>query len=491
MGDKTPIVHWFREDLRLDDNAGLAEAVATGRPLIALYVLEEVEDWPLGGASTWWLHHTLASLSDRLVKHGVPLILRKGKAGQIIPDLLKQAGAQHISWTRRYGPAAVERDKALKSDLTEQGIEVLSAKGTVLFEPFEIKTKQGNPYGVFTPFWKAMQAAIREGALPAAIEAPDSMTAPAAELSEKLASDSLGDWQLLPTKPDWAGGLRDSWTPGEAGAQDRLTEFLDTALKGYADNRNIPGTVGTSRLSPHLHHGEISPRRIWHVVQDHISANPDHESDAMVFLSEIAWREFSIQLLFHNADLPEKPLKRKFTAYPWASDYQQALQRWQKGQTGYPIVDAGMRELWHTGWMHNRVRMIVGSFLVKHLRIPWQEGEAWFWDTLVDADLASNSASWQWIAGCGADAAPYFRVFNPITQSEKFDPKGAYIRRWVPELKDLPDKLVHFPADAEDMLLRAAGVRLGSTYPRPIVNHAEARKAALAGYKKVKEAADA
>ncbi len=300
-----------------------------------------------------------------------------------------------------------------------------------------------------------------------------------------LPSDPLDDWDLLPSKPDWAGGLRESWTPGEQGAAKRLKAFLDSPIETYADDRDRPDLVGTSRLSPHLAHGEISPRTIWHEVDKAVRAGHVPAKQADKFRAELGWREFSYNLLFHNPDLPTDTLRPEFNAFPWKTD-DAALKAWQRGQTGFPIVDAGMRELWETGWMHNRVRMIVGSLLVKHLLIPWQEGERWFWDTLVDADPANNAASWQWIAGCGADAAPYFRIFNPMLQGERYDPEGAYVRRFVPELARLSSKYIHQPWTAPESVLDEAGIRLGRDYPLPVVDHKTGRQRALDAYQSLK-----
>jgi deoxyribodipyrimidine photo-lyase len=369
----------------------------------------------------------------------------------------------------------------MKAALKTRGIAVQSFNASLLYEPWEITSKQGTPLKVFSPFWRAVQA---KGDPAEPLAAPKTLAPP----QTVPRSDELDSWALLPTRPDWAGGMRAAWTPGEAGALRRLERFLDEAVGDYKAKRDIPGTDATSALSPHLHFGEISPRRIWHAARMASEARSNEPMDrgTASFLSEICWREFSYNLLFHNPDLPEVSLRREFEEFPWREDAD-GLEAWKRGRTGYPIVDAGMRELWHTGWMHNRVRMITASFLIKDLLVHWREGEAWFWDTLVDADLASNSASWQWVAGCGADAAPYFRIFNPILQGEKFDGDGAYVRRWVPELAKLPDSVIHKPWEARPMELSQAGVTLGRTYPHPIVDHAGARKRALDALETIKK----
>lgn len=471
-----PALVWLRQDLRLADNPALHAAVESGRPVVVVYVLDEEGPWPLGGASRWWLHGALEALGADLAKRGVPLTLRRGGASEEITRLIKQTGADTVFWNRCYEPAAVARDTALKKQLTDAGVAVEGFNAALLFEPWEVRTGAGGPFKVFTPFWRACRAQhihTETAAAPKRIEA--------AKATKSL---TLADLALLPTKPDWAGGMREEWTPGEAGARARLSAFLDDALDGYDANRNRPDLIGTSRLSPHLHFGEIGPRQIWRAVETFVEAHPAMRGEADKFLSEIGWREFSTHLLFHNPNLPDANWKAQFDHFPWETNAE-GLEAWRRGRTGYPIVDAGMRELWTTGWMHNRVRMIVASFLIKDLMIHWREGEAWFWDTLVDADLANNAASWQWVAGSGADASPYFRIFNPVTQGETYDPDGAYVRRWIPEIAALPDKVIHKPWTATPEALSDAGIELGRTYPRPIVDHGEARTRALAAYKTI------
>ncbi len=473
-----PVIVWFRQDLRLADNPALQAAAATGAPVIPVYILDDDApgDWRPGGASRWWLHHSLASLASDLQQLGGQLVLMKGEAQEQLDALIEQTGADAVFWNRLYDPWARKRDEAIKSSLKDRGVRARSFNGSLIVEPWDIATKTGNPYKVFTPFWKSLKADHTP--------AEPTGRPNALQLHAHEGGLSLDDLDLLPTKPDWSGGLQENWTPGEAAAHGRLGQFLKAAVSDYSDRRNLPGQSGTSRLSPHLHFGEISPRQVWHAVKQSDHART---GGADTYLSEIAWREFSYNLLYHFPDLPEANFQSKFDAFEW-DECEDTLKAWQKGQTGYPIVDAGMRELWATGWMHNRVRMIVASFLIKDLFIHWRRGEDWFWDTLVDADLASNAASWQWTAGSGADAAPYFRVFNPVGQSEKFDPKGDYLRKWIPELADLPDKVIHAPWTADHAVLTRAGVSLGKTYPKPIVDHSEARKRALAAFEKIKDA---
>ncbi|MDX1484860.1 MAG: deoxyribodipyrimidine photo-lyase [Alphaproteobacteria bacterium] len=468
-----PVIFWFRQDLRLEDNPALRAAAKTGRPLVAIYILDEgtAGAWPMGGASRWWLHRSLAALRDDLQGRGVGLVLRRGDGAEILPALATELGARGVYFTRAYEPAAAAKENSVAEKLSESGVEAHRFGGALLFEPDAITTKAGEPFKVFTPFYKACLAET----VPQPVRGVPELH----PCDARPGGDSLEDWGLLPTAPDWSGGLRESWTPGEAGAKDRLETFLMDALETYPEGRDRPGDQATSRLSPHLHFGEISPRALWHRVDMQAKARePSLAGAASAYLRELVWREFSYHLLFHFPDLPEAPFRPQFADFPWLND-RDALAAWQRGRTGYPLVDAGMRELWHRGWMHNRVRMVTASFLVKHLLIPWQEGERWFWDTLVDADLANNAASWQWVAGCGADAAPYFRIFNPVLQGQKFDPDGRYVRDWVPELAALPDKFIHCPWEAPADLLRENGIRLGHDYPEPIVEHAFARARAL------------
>jgi deoxyribodipyrimidine photo-lyase len=464
----SPLLLWFKQDLRLTDHPALLAACATGQPVLPFFILEEGGDTrPLGGASRWWLHHSLQSLQQDLVRYGVRLILKRGKADKIIDELISETGASGVFWSRCLDPASLKRDNAIQTSLRARNLSAENFNSALLFEPWQIKTKTGTPYQVFTPYWKACLAAPP----PAPAEAaPQKIRA-----YEGASGLELEELELLPQKPDWAQGLREEWQPGEAGAQARLRHFLFGAITGYKTNRDFPAQSGTSRLSPHLHWGEISVRQLWHALMPLTFSAPE---GATHFLRELGWREFAHHLLFHFPAMETRPLNRRFENFLWLED-ESGLKRWQQGKTGIPIVDAGLRELWHTGWMHNRVRMIVGSYLVKDLLISWRQGEAWFWDTLVDADVANNSCGWQWIAGCGADAAPYFRVFNPVLQGQKFDPAGAYVRRWCPELAALPDKYIHAPWQAPPEVLQAANLTLGSTYPLPMIDHKSARTRAL------------
>lgn len=473
MTSDAPVIVWLRRDLRIADNPALQAAVARGAPVIPLFILDEDTGWPLGGAARWWLNGSLTALAAKLAKLGTTLIMRRGAPDKVLRAIVQETGAATVLWNRCYEPAVIARDKAIKSDLQKGGISAESFNGALLFEPWELKTQAGNPFKVFTPFWRtAVSAPAPRKPLPA----PKKIHG----YGGKVTSDVLTSWKLPPVKPDWAVGLRDTWIPGEAAAQDHLNKFHEETVTEYVKSRDIPGETGTSRLSPYLAFGEISPHQVWHQA-NHWEPGAGQAG----FMRQIIWREFSAHLLYHFPQMPEAPLRPAFADFPWTRD-KKALRAWQQGHTGYPIVDAGMRQLWHTGWMHNRVRMVVASFLVKHLLLPWRTGEDWFWDTLVDADLANNAANWQWVAGCGTDAAPYFRVFNPVLQGEKFDGDGAYVRRWVPEIAGLPDAWLHKPWEAPDMELKKAGVVLGKTYPAPIVDHKTARIRALAAFKKIR-----
>ena len=401
---------------------------------------------------------------------GSRLVLRRGAADAVLAQLVRQTGATDIVRNRLYDPDAVRRDKRIEALHVESGVAVRSFNAGLLFEPWTIRSGQETPYRVFTPFWRRC---LREG-FDDPSGGPSALPAPAVW----SASDDLDDWRLRYGTPDWAVGLRAVWRPGEAGARKRLDAFLAEGLGRYHEDRDLPGAAGTSRLSPHLHFGEIGPRQIAAALQP-LARGPGPDA----FLRELGWREFSHHLLFHNPDMAGTNLRSEFDRMPWRDD-PDALRRWQRGLTGYPLVDAGMRELWTTGWMHNRVRMVTASFLTKHLLLDWRLGESWFWDTLADADRANNSAGWQWVAGCGADAAPYVRVFNPVAQSRRFDPRGRYLRQWLPELGRLPNDLLHAPWEAPPAALDAAGVRLGTDYPHPMVDHAAARERALEAYRR-------
>lgn len=460
--DMTAIV-WFRQDLRLEDNPALDAAVKSGAQVIPIFILDEVP----GAASRWWLHHSLKNFPH--------MILRRGRADTVLTEVIEETGAKAVYWNRCYEPQAAARDKKIKEQLKKSGIAVESFKASLLHEPWDIRNKQGGVYKVYTPFSKAC---LERGEPGKSLPAPKTVQW---KTAKTLKLDELG---LLP-KISWDKEFYDFWKPGAAGAQERLDDFLENGIHGYALGRDFPGRENVSRLSPHLHWGDISPRQVWNAVRLRQEAGEIAAADAEKFLKEILWREFSHHLLFEYPSLPEKPLDSRFEKFSWTGSKKQ-MNAWQAGMTGYPIVDAGMRQLWRTGWMHNRVRMIVASFLIKDLLIPWQKGAAWFWDTLVDADMANNSASWQWVAGCGADAAPFFRIFNPVTQGQKFDPAGAYVRHFVPEIARLPDKYLHNPWEAPDEVLKNSGIALGKTYPRPIVDHGQARQAALSAFKKLK-----
>ena len=474
-------LHWFRSDLRLSDNPALTTAAQSGE-VICLYILDEADDRlpsvkrdaaaqqtdASGGATRVWLHNALESLNADLDGH---LLLRRGPALTILRQLISQTGADKVTMTRRYAPHHAASDQQIQHALDEDGVSVSVISGNLLWEPEQITKQDGTPYKVFTPFY-------RRGCL--AAEAPR-RPLPRPEISFAPLPDggqTLEELALMPPLP-WAEQVTSNWTISEAGAKAALAAFVDpdpqAGLGCYADGRNFPAKPATSRLSPYLKFGQISPHHAWYAAEGEFH---DNDANLDMFRSELGWREFSYHLLHSNPDLKTTPLQAKFAQFNWLDDPEH-LRAWQTGQTGYPIVDAGMRELYQTGYMHNRVRMIVGSFLVKNLLLDWHHGEGWFWDCLFDADAASNTASWQWIAGCGADAAPYFRVFNPITQGQKFDPEGHYTRRFVPELAEMPSKYLFNPFEAPREALMRAGVRLGDTYPRPLVDVKSSRLRAL------------
>ncbi|MDR6285365.1 deoxyribodipyrimidine photo-lyase [Methylopila jiangsuensis] len=475
---EAPVLVWFREDLRLGDHPALAAALETGRPVTALYLYDDASPSlrPLGGASQWWLSRSLKALAQDCAALGLPFTVRKGAAATEIPKAVKEAGAAQTLWSRRYGAAEAKIDGEVQARLERAGVEVSTFNGRLLYEPWEVTSKAGTPLKLFSPFWRACQA---KGDPAPPLPRPTKRDVTAGPALDGLAVEDLA---LEPTTPDWAGGLRANWTPGEAGAREAVGAFLDDGLRGYAKNRDRPDLPATSRMSPHLRFGEVSPRQLWHAVEAAKAEGAANGTDVEKFRAELGWREFSYHLLHQHPELATRNVQPRFDAFPWSKPDPAQMRAWRRGLTGYPIVDAGMRQLWTTGWMHNRVRMICASFLIKDLLVDWREGEAWFWDTLVDADPANNAASWQWVAGCGADAAPYFRVFNPILQGEKFDPEGAYVKAFVPELKDVPTRYVHKPWEATEIELRAAGVTLGEDYPRTIVDHGKARDRALAAF---------
>ncbi len=441
MTPPMPALLWFRQDLRLSDNPALQAALTRGGAVIPVFIWspEEEGDWAPGAASRWWLHQSLARLSQDLERRGSHLVIRRGPTAQALEELVTETGASAVLWNRRYEPAAIARDAAVKSAVREHGLTADSFNGNLLFEPWTIQNSSGTPFRMFTPFWRVCQ---NQRLPPPAGEAPAQLAAPASWPH----SLPLSKLRLDPVV-DWAGGLREAWSPGEEGAHANLRRFGSKALAAYPAERDHPASYGTSRLSPHLHFGEISPGDVWRAIASQTRDNP---KECEAYLRQLAWREFAYHLLYHFPESIVRPLRPEFADFPWRMrpDWFNA---WKHGKTGYPLVDAGMRELWRTGWMHNRVRMVAASFLVKHLLISWKDGAAWFWDTLVDADLANNTLGWQWVAGCGADAAPYFRIFNPTLQADRFDPDGKYVRRWAPD----------------------------SLNVKPIVDHAEARARAL------------
>lgn len=458
---------WFRQDLRRTDNPALWHAARAGA-VVPIFILEDDDagSWAAGAASRWWLHHSLQALNRSL---DGKLQIFAGSAEKILADLVARWHVDAIYWNRCYEPWRVSRDRALKADL-QQHCVVNSYNGSLLWEPWQVSKQDGSPYRVFTPYYRKGCLDAEPPRLPLA--APDALDFAAVD-SAGVALDSLA---LLP-ELDWDSGFPALWSPGETGAADRLQQFLRGAVEDYRRGRDVPGQEATSRLSPHLHFGELSPNQVWHAAQHQLQQRGgDDNLDS--FLSELGWREFSHYLLFHFPSLPEQNFQSKFDRFPWRQDAQ-LLSAWQRGETGIPMVDAGMRELWQTGYMHNRVRMIVASFLVKNLRQHWHHGARWFWDCLLDADLANNSASWQWVAGSGADAAPYFRIFNPVTQGEKFDPEGVYVKRFCPELAALPKKYLHRPWEAPAEVLSAAGLKLGEQYPQPLVDLKLSRQQAL------------
>lgn len=463
-------IHWFRQDLRVSDNPALTLAAKHG-DVLPVYILDNARagEYAMGGASRWWLYYSLRSLNASL--NGA-LSIYEGDPMDIFDGIISRWDINAIYWNRCYEPWRMDRDTLIKEHLKRRGIPVESCNGSLLWEPWTINKSDGTPYKVFTPFYR--KGCLRAERPRQPLPAPQSVT----YRRDREGPIEVNQLQLLPDTR-WDKKLEPHWDIGEAGAQIRFRQFIDNGLSHYRGGRNFPAKPYVSRLSPALHFGEISPRQLWHGVQ---CLNDDEHSTH--FCSELGWREFSYSQLYHNPNLPTKNLQAKFDQFPWRED-KTLLHAWQKGCTGIPMVDAGMRELWQTGYMHGRVRMIVGSFLVKNLRLHWRHGERWFWDTLVDADLANNSASWQWIAGCGADAAPYFRIFNPVTQGQKFDPEGDYIRQFIPEIAPLSNKYLFSPWEAPAAVLKEAGVTLGNTYPSPIVDLKQSRHAALAAFQSI------
>ncbi len=465
---------WFRQDLRLTDNGAFQRASALELGVVPVYIWspEEEGSWAPGGASLWWLHHSLTALATDLKKLGLDLVVRKGTVSEQLALLVQETDAKYLLFNRRYEPSALEQERSVKTKMQALGVGVESFNSSLLFEPGEIANQQGNPFKVFTPFWKSCLHTKLVELPKIAKPRVKSVTKRIFSLGPELEIARLA---LLP-KLIWANGFSASWTPGERAAQAELKRFTKSILQGYSETRNLPSLAGTSRLSAHLHFGEIGPRQIWEaVVGSPMTPTAQSRLGMASYPKEIGWREFAFHLLYHFPQTPTKPLRPEFGKFPWKKRAT-LLRAWEKGVTGFPLIDAGMRELWATGWMHNRVRMIVASFLVKHLLISWQQGSRWFWDTLVDADLANNTLGWQWAAGCGADAAPYFRIFNPVLQGEKFDADGVYVRRWIPELKKVPNRWIHQPWAAPG----------GSPYVPPIIDLAAGRDEALAAYQQMR-----
>ena len=475
-----PVIYWFRQDLRLADLPGLVEAESAGVPVVPAYVLDDEApgEWAPGPASRWWLHHSLKSLAESIRQRGGNLTLGVGSAAEQLIKLAAETDAGAIYCSRAFEPWAVQQERDVQRRAERAGLAFKRFTGTLLFEPEQIRTRSGSFYQTFTPFWKAC---CQQPEQPPPQPAPHICWRPASGLA-------LDDLRLSAKPPPSAAHWRSLWQPGEAGAAAAVRHFLNNGLNGYLQGRELPGHAGTSHLSPHLHFGELSPRQLWQAIKIHCLEDASMAVHRDRFLAQLGWREFSHHLLHHFPALPNAPFRDAYRHFPWTENAA-TLAAWRGGRTGYPLVDAGIRELHQTGHMHNRVRMVTASFLTKHLLQPWQAGERWFWDTLLDADLANNAASWQWVAGSGADAAPYFRIFNPALQGQRFDPEGNYVRRWLPELRALPNRHLQTPAEAPETVLKAAGVRLGATYPRPMVDHRQARSAALAAYREMRDAA--
>ncbi|HRG15505.1 MAG TPA: deoxyribodipyrimidine photo-lyase [Pseudomonadota bacterium] len=468
---------WFRRDLRLIDNPALDAAVQSGLPIVALYVHapEEEGEWRSGAATDWWLHHSLAALDAQLREHGGRLIVRRGPALAAITQLIGETGAVAVQWNRLYEPAVIARDQVIKQQLKAEGFVAESHNAALFVEPWQVSTQTGQPYRVFTPFWRNAVTKIAD-VLP--LPAPSAIRFADAGLS----SAPIESLKLRPTIP-WDSGMAATWTPGEQGALARLRDFVDHATR-YGKERDRPDLAGTSMLSPHLHFGEVSPRQILAALQLEAQGDPGWMDRVEHYVRELGWREFAHHLLFHYPHTTNANLNTQFDAFPWAEPDAALMRAWQRGRTGIPIVDAGLRQLWETGWMHNRVRMIVASFLTKNLRHHWIHGARWFWDTLVDADLAANTLGWQWAGGTGADAAPYFRIFNPVLQGERFDPDGHYVKRFVPELARVPAGLIHKAWTLKPSEQATFGIR--DVYARPVLDLARTRDAALAAYAAIK-----
>ena len=479
MEQSTAIV-WLRRDLRLRDNPALYYAFQRHATVIPVFIWAPEDDgsWPPGGAQRWWLHHSLTALSDAFAQRGTRLVVRRGASLAVLRALIEETGASTVFWNTEYEPAGRERDRRVTEELQGLGVACTSLTSHLLHDPDGIRTGKGDPYKVFTPFWKNIQ---RNLVVSPPLDEPD--IGEHARPTQWPISAPIEALALLP-RINWAEGMEAAWTPGEAAIYTLLNHFATGPVFTYDQDRDLPSIEGTSRLSPYLHFGEISARSAWHVIKQ-AEASAGGNDTAMPFLRQLIWREFSYHLIYHFPRTAEHNLRDTFDAFPWSTNMDM-LERWQKGMTGYPIVDAGMRQLWATGWMHNRVRMIVASFLTKHLLTHWLEGARWFWDTLLDANLANNTMGWQWSAGSGADAQPFFRIFNPINQGKKFDPKGTYVRTWVPELEQVPLSRLYEPWLLSTSEQQRAGVRMGTTYPAPIVDHATARERALSAYQTIR-----
>ncbi len=477
---------WFRQDLRLHDNPALQAAIASKQPVIPIYILETGKGpWPLGAASRWWLHHSLSALQHALHERGSELVILSGNALEEISRLCKDSDCTHVFWNRCYEPYAIKRDTRIKNSLEKSGVITESFNSALLTEPWNNVKDNGSPYRVFTPFWNTMQ---RRGITLYNSKTPSRLIGYDHKISNQ-SNCTIDDLSLLPENA-WDSGFYETWKPGEQEALKRLKKFQRGSLTDYHNDRDIPAIDSTSLLSAHLHFGEISPWRIWQNIEA-FCTNNRHQGTikaAEAYLRQLGWRDFAHHLLYHFPDTHNKPLDARFNTFPWRKSYQKDFKAWQQGLTGIPIVDAGMRQLWRTGCMHNRVRMIAASLLTKNLLIPWQQGAKWFWDTLVDADLANNTMGWQWTAGCGADAAPFFRIFNPVRQGQRFDPDGSYVRTWIPELASLPEKWIHQPWEAPSELLADANFKLGEHYPYAIVDLQQSRQRALSIWNDIKSA---
>ncbi|MDB5613611.1 MAG: deoxyribodipyrimidine photolyase [Devosia sp.] len=460
---KTNLV-WLRNDLRIADNPALRAAHLGGAFVTALYVHETTKGVrPPGAAGRWWLHQSLGLLGKDLAERGVKLVVRSGDAESVVADVAKELDAAEVFWNRRYAPAERAADTAIKDDLHGQGFKAHSCPGNVLVEPWDITTKQGKPYSVYTPFWNTLKAM------------PIAQPQQRPDAGEPMTySEVDADYR----EPKWAGKLGQHWKIGEAAAAQEVSDFLDERLDDYAEGRDFPRKDVTSRLSPHLRFGEISPRQVWYAARAVAHADHTKQAAADKFLSELAWRDFNYHQLYYREDIATVPMQGKYAGMEWRQS-EGDLKAWQTGRTGLPIVDAGMREMWETGYMQNRVRLLTASLLTKNLLVDWRKGEQWFWDCLVDSDVANNPGNWQWVAGSGLDASPYFRIFNPVVQGERFDSGGDYVRRWVPELANMPDQWIHEPSAAPRDVLQQAGVRIGDTYPAPIVDLKQSRVRAL------------